>query len=318
MTSAIQWPSCAITASTFSGLVEANYNNKPGVFIMRAMRHIASLAVLFCSTALSQAGTLSRHSLDSAVLDREYPYSVYLPDDYDISGLSYPVLYLLHGSNGSEMSWANSGKIKATADRLIAEGKINPLIIIMPGHNESWWADGKDEAAQTALLKDLFPHVEKNYRTIAERGGRAVSGLSAGGFGTVNLILQFPEMFAVGAALSPAVYTPVPPAHSSAYRHKVFQTEGTLDPAVWAQLNWPSFIDSYKQKNLIVPLYINSGDHDTFDIAYHAANFYQVMRENQPNAVEYRVVDGDHEWSVWEQTIGDAILFMDRHLAAPR
>lgn len=285
---------------------------------MRATKYIASLAAFFCFAAVSQAGTLSRYSFQSDTLDREYPYAIYLPDDYAVSGLDYPVLYLLHGSTGSEMSWANSGKIKSTADRLIASGKVNPLIIVMPGHNESWWADGKDEAAQTALLKDLIPHIEENYRSIRDRNGRAVSGLSAGGFGTVNLILQFPEMFAAGAALSPAVYTPVPPAHSSAYRHKVFQTDGKLDPAVWAQLNWPTFIESYKQKEVIVPLYINSGDHDTFDIAYHAANFYQVMREHQPNDVEYRVVDGDHEWSVWEETIGDAMLFLDRYLAGPR
>lgn len=278
---------------------------------------LAGIAFL-CLSFSSLAGTLSRHTFDSETLDREYPYTVYLPDDYEESGLSYPVLYLLHGSTGSEMSWANSGKIKSTADRLIEEGKINSLIIVMPGHNESWWADGNDEAAQTALIEDLFPHVEKTYRTVDERQGRAVAGLSAGGFGTVNLVLQFPEMFAAGAALSPAVYTPVPPSHSSAYRHKVFQTEGELDAKVWEKLNWTSFFDSYKEKGTIVPLYINSGDHDTFDIAYHAAYFYQQMREHQPKAVEYRVVDGDHQWSVWRDTIGDAMQYMDRYLAGPR
>ncbi|MCW8195328.1 esterase family protein [Proteobacteria bacterium 005FR1] len=285
---------------------------------MRLVKHLASLVFIFSFVAASQAGTLTRHSFASDTLDREYPYSIYLPDDYQISNLSYPVLYLLHGSTGSEMSWATSGKIKATADRLIAEGKINPLIIVMPGHNESWWADGNDEPAQTALLKDLFPHVEKQYRTIEERSGRAVAGLSAGGFGTVNLILQFPELFATGAALSPAVYTPLPPEHSSAYRHKVFQTEGKLDPRVWEKLNWTSFIDDYKAQKTVVPLYINSGDHDTFDIAYHAARFYQVMREHQPKAVEYRVVDGDHQWDVWRDTIGDALQYINRHLSAPR
>lgn len=287
---------------------------------MRAIKLFAGAfagIALLCLSFSSLAGILSRHTFESKTLDREYPYAVYLPDDYEESGLSYPVLYLLHGSTGSEMSWANSGKIKSTVDRLIRDGKINPLIIVMPGHNESWWADGKDEPAQTALIKDLFPHVEKTYRTINQRQGRAVAGLSAGGFGTVNLILQFPELFATGAALSPAIYTPVPPSHSSAYRHKVFQTDGKLDPKIWEKLNWTSFIEDYKKKGTIVPLYINSGDHDTFDIAYHAAYFYQQMRGHQPKAVEYRVVDGDHEWAVWRDTIGDAMQYMDRYLAGP-
>lgn len=285
------------------------------------MRVLSCFALLFTCVsfvASAAAGTLTRHSFESETLDRDYPYSVYLPDDYSSSGLRYPVLYLLHGSTGSEMSWANSGKVKSTVDRLIREGEINPLIIIMPGHDQSWWADGEDEAAQTALLSDLLPHVEESYRTIDSHEGRAVAGLSAGGFGTVNLILQFPELFAAAAALSPAVYTPAPPSHSSAYRHKVFQTEGELDPEVWARLNWPTFIDAYKAQDTVVPLYINSGDHDTFDIAYHAAHFYQVMREHQPDRVEYRVVDGDHEWSVWQETIGDALNYMDRYLAGPR
>jgi S-formylglutathione hydrolase FrmB len=50
---------------------------------------------------------------------------------------------------------------------------------------------------------------------------------------------------------------------------------------------------------MVVPIYINSGDHDTFDISYHAAVLYQTLREHQPNAVEFRLVDGDHEWQVW-------------------
>lgn len=285
---------------------------------MRATTYFATVFICLCLAAPGLAGTLTRDSFESETLGRDYPYSVYLPDDYLVSGVRYPVVYLLHGSTGSEMSWANSGKVKATVDRLIEQGEINPLIIVMPGHNESWWADGKDEPAQTALLQDLFPHVDNTYRTLNQRQGRAVAGLSAGGFGTVNLILQFPELFAAGAALSPAVYTPLPPSHSSAYRHKVFQTEGELDPEVWSSLNWPSYIDNYKAKGVVVPLYINSGDHDTFDIAYHAANFYQVMREHQPDEVEYRVVDGDHQWSVWQSTIGNALQFIDGHLLGPR
>ncbi|GAB1265732.1 alpha/beta hydrolase-fold protein [Aurantivibrio infirmus] len=274
--------------------------------------------LLLAVSFFSFAGTVERDVFKSSVLKREYAYTIYLPDGYADADFRYSVVYLLHGSNGSEMSWLNQGKVKATLDRLINEGVIAPLIVVMPGHNESWWADGNDEKAQTALLEDLFPRIEKKYRTTDNKRNRAVAGLSAGGFGTVNLILQFPEMFATGAALSPAVYTPVPPKGSSAYRHKVFQTNGELDPQVWEKLNWTSHIDSYRAKNIKVPLYINSGDHDRFDIAYHGAYFYQVMREFQPEYVEYRVVDGDHEWSVWESTIDDALIYMSKYLAGPR
>jgi transcriptional regulator len=79
----------------------------------------------------------------------------------------------------------------------------------------------------------------------------------------------------------------------------VFQTEGEFDEEVWDSLNWPSFIDANLAQDTVDPIYINSGDHETFDIAYQAANFYQRLREHQPEMVEYRVIDGDHEWVVW-------------------
>lgn len=62
---------------------------------------------------------------------------------------------------------------------------------------------------------------------------------------------------------------------------------------------------------------INSGDHDTFDIAYHAAVLYQALREHQPELVEYRVIDGDHEWPVWVATLGDAMAYVFQYTSRP-
>jgi enterochelin esterase-like enzyme len=73
-------------------------------------------------------------------------------------------------------------------------------------------------------------------------------------------------------------------------------------------------LDAYKKSGTVVPLYINSGDHDRFGIVGHAAVLYQRLLAHQPQAVEYRVVDGDHEWMVWRDTLGDALVFMDRYL----
>ena len=204
-----------------------------------------------------------------------------------------------------------------TLNELIAEGDVPPMIVVMPGGANNWWADGNDEPMQTAFFEDLIPHVEATYRTIPEREGRMLAGLSAGGFGTVNYVLQHPEMFVSAAALSPAVYVPTPPSHSSAHRSEVFQTEGEFDQEVWDSLNWPSFIDGYLGQDIVVPIYINSGDHDTFDIAYHAAVLYQRLREHQPEMVEFRVVDGDHEWKVWDETVGDAIDYMTDFVSWP-
>ena len=273
---------------------------------------------LLCGAPLATAGEITHHDFASKTLGRDYAYNVYLPDGYADSALEYPALYLLHGSFGDENDWPTQGELQQSADRLIAAGEIPPTVIVMPGA-ESWWADGYNEAAETAFFEDLIPHVESAYRVIPEREGRLVAGLSAGGYGTVNFVLEHPDMFAAGAALSPASYVPLPPDHSSGNRHPTYLDEnGEFDPEKWKALNYTAYIDDYKAQDQVVPMYINSGDHDTFDIAYHAAVLYQALREHQPDAVEYRVVDGDHEWQVWIDTLPEAMEYIYAHAARPR
>jgi len=67
-----------------------------------------------------------------------------------------------------------------------------------------------------------------------------------------------------------------------------------------------------------VRLYINSGDHDTFGIALQSAILYEKLRLHQPEAVELRVTDGDHEWMVWRDTLSDALQFMNARIAGPK
>lgn len=285
---------------------------------MRCSIRIFFLAVcLFSATGPSLAGTITHHSFDSDVLGREYSYNVYLPDGYQAGDLSYPVLYLLHGSGGNENDWPIKGKVLSTVDRMVEEGVIPPTIIVMPG-SKSWWVDGHNEDAETAFFSDLIPHIEATYSAIPERRGRLVGGLSAGGYGTVNFVLEHPDMFAAAAAFSPGSYTPYPPPSSSAYRHPAFlDSAGNFDRQLWDRLNYTQYIDSYKAQDIVVPLYINSGDHDRLDIAYHAAVLHQLLREHQPDLVEFRVVDGDHDWNVWSRTLPEALTYIFRFSSRP-
>ncbi len=252
----------------------------------------------------------------SELLDRDFVFNVYLPDGYEQAQHDFPVLYLLHGNQGTENSWFRGADLQAQADQLIAEGSIKPLIIVTPADPKFWWADGYDEPVLTAFIEDLLPYVESEYKAMTNRDGRAIGGYSAGGFGTVNIVLQYPQLFAAAAPLSPAVYTPQPPMDSSATSQDTFLVDGEFDRDRWASLNWVSFIADYKQSGIIVPFYINTGDHDRFDIAYHAAVFYQALREHQPEMTEFRVFDGDHNFAAWGGSIDDAMIYMDQFLSA--
>ncbi|NQY75722.1 MAG: esterase family protein [Halomonas sp.] len=278
---------------------------------------IKIMTVIGLVSAGANASEVAHYKFDSEVLGAPYPYTLYTPDGFGESDKRYPVMYLLHGSFGSENDWASRGSLQETADALIAQGKIPPALIVMPG-NQSWWVDGNNEPAATAFIEDLLPHIESTWPAIREREGRVIGGLSAGGYGTINFVFQHPDLFVAGAALSPAIYASLPPEHSSARRHPAYlDEEENFSEERWKELNYPSYIDDYMAGEEVVPLYINSGDHDTFDIAYHATMLYQALREHQPNQVELRIVDGDHEWNVWKDTLPEAMEYVFSFASRP-
>lgn len=279
---------------------------------------LAAIPILLYFSAISSASVIETFKFKSKFLKRQYVAKVYLPYGYKSSGLKYPVLYLLHGPVGDENSWLKAGNIREITDTLLSENKIPPCIIIMPSHFNAWWVDGNREPAETVFFKELIPAVEKEYRTIAHRSGRVIGGVSAGGYGVIRYTLKHPELFAAGAALSPAIYVPLPPENSSALRsHPFIDANRKFEEETWKRLNYPIFINQYFKKGIKVPLFIISGDHDKFDTTYHAAVFFKRLRDYQPKLIEFRVVDGDHDWEVWRNTIDEAMVYILQFVRKP-
>ena len=273
---------------------------------------IAALALGFALSA--QASEIVTREFASTALARQWAYEVYLPSQYESSQLKFPVLYLLHGNNGNRHDWVRLGNIQATADALIANGDIPPAIIVMPDAAASWYVDRR-EKMETAVIRDLIPDVEKNYRALRTRDGRLIGGLSMGGYGSLRFALKYPEMFAAAALLSPATYDPVPPKNSGARRVGTFGAPD-FDEGVWRSLNYPPLWDAYLAKKTPVAMYINSGDDDEFLIEAEAVKLYSLLRANQQPA-ELRIVDGGHTWAVWGSTIGDAMKYVFRFAGKP-
>ena len=282
----------------------------------RSLRRSFLFAVLVAlSTGMpAWAGAIATREFSSPALERKWTYAVYLPSGYETSTLRYPVLYLLHGNGGSHLDWVHSGHIQKTTDSLIAAGEMPPAIIVMPDAGTTWFVDRK-EKMETAVIRDLLPDVERNFRTVTARDGRLIAGLSMGGFGAMRFALKYPELFAAAALLSPAIYEPEPPENSSARRVGVFGA-ADYDARVWKSFNYPSLWDAYLAKRLPVPMYINSGDDDEFFIEGDATRFYELLRRNKQPA-ELRIVNGAHAWPVWESTIGDAMRYMFRYSTRP-
>ena len=139
---------------------------------------------------------------------------VYIPSGYNNNPEKcYPVLYLQHGWGEDETAWSNQGHANLIMDNMIAEGKIEPFIIVMTyGMTNEIKIGGmrnfKIEPFQTVLVDELIPYVDANFRTIANPSHRAMAGLSMGGMETHTITLNKPGMFAYYALLSGGTYTP--------------------------------------------------------------------------------------------------------------
>ena len=143
-------------------------------------------------------GRLAVSHLDSATLGRRVAYSIYLPPCYDADPARvYPVLYLLHGVNADHTQWPDLN-VAPDADALIAQRAIAPLVIVMPDGD---YRAGEDYAA--FVLRDLMPHVEQTARVSRERAGRAIGGLSRGGYWALYLALLHPDLFSAVGGHSP-------------------------------------------------------------------------------------------------------------------
>jgi S-formylglutathione hydrolase FrmB len=131
---------------------------------------------------------------------------VVVPDGYADSGQRYPVLYLLHGGGGTHVDWTNLGAEQVTANQ--------PVILIQPdGGKGSWYADALVPGAdglprwETYITTQLIPWVDAHLRTEAYRNGRAIAGLSMGGYGAMSYAARHPNLFVSASAFSGAVDT---------------------------------------------------------------------------------------------------------------
>ncbi len=167
-------------------------------------------------------GSVAKVWYESEELGMRRRMTVYTPPGYESSDEAYPVLYLLHGMGGDENAWSELGRAAEIADNLIAEGKAEPMIIVMPNGNASQQAAPGEtseglKAPEFNLPKTMdgtfekaFPEivnfVDNNYRTIPAKKSRAISGLSMGGFHSLHISKEYPEMFGYIGLFSSAIY----------------------------------------------------------------------------------------------------------------
>ena len=155
---------------------------------------------------VTERGTVQHIKVASAALDgRSQDVYVYLPPGYARHPRRrYSVLYLLHGFPGRPLGFLLTVRMGVVEDELVAKQQAQPLILVLPfgstgTFNDKEWANGTGSAEKwgTFVSRDVVHAIDARYRTIPTRGGRAIGGLSEGGYGAINLAMQHPREFAV-------------------------------------------------------------------------------------------------------------------------
>ena len=157
-------------------------------------------------------GTVHVDTYDSKSLGTSRMFYVYTPPGYESGQQKYPVLYLLHGNGQIESSWTWTGRANVIMDNLLADGKVKPMIVVMPyGHIPREIkpavpppATGVPDmvAIEKELLSAVKPEVESKYRVLAGRENRAIGGLSMGAAQSLSIGLHNLDQFAYIAAFS--------------------------------------------------------------------------------------------------------------------
>jgi endo-1,4-beta-xylanase len=155
------------------------------------------------------AGTQYK-TFSSSTIKGEVNYVIYLPPDYEQQRETrYPVIYFLHGSRGTPGRAAGTA---ARYDKAIRAGTIPPVIIVYVNglRGATMYCDSRDGdyPVESVIIKDLIPHIDATYRTIASRAGRAIDGFSMGGFGAAHFGFKYPELFGVVSIQAPALLGP--------------------------------------------------------------------------------------------------------------
>ena len=276
----------------------------PLVFAVAFGLAVAGLALPTRSRAAEKPGGLGpvavsraeERIIRSQALGQPMPYLVYLPAGYDAEpARRYPVLYMLHGLGGSFTDWRSYGLLE-NADRLIAAGRIEPLIIVMPQGDSGYWIDQANGGPKygTYVALDLVSEVDRDFRTRADAADRAIGGVSMGAHGAVQLALNFPGTFSVVGA------------HSLVLRRydQAFSYFG--DRSYFAQHDPVSIVSARPELAQKLDLWIDIGSEDSWSAQTEAFNEQLNKARIKHDWLE---LSGKHDPAYWSAHVADYLRF---------
>jgi S-formylglutathione hydrolase FrmB len=303
-------------------------------------------------------GRIEERRFMSTALGVEKRFVVYLPAGYDDKpNARYPVFYYLHGLGGDESNWIDGGKLDVAADALGLQA-----IVVMPDGDDGFYVDGlakvdydacmKDgtdllvparqskrdtcvraRKYETYITKDLIGHVDTSLRTIAKRDGRAIAGLSMGGFGALMLSMRHSDLFAAAAShsgidsliyMGPFPYTAVDKVDLMTDvkqwggRHVELNrwVRGLLgdDVSHWKKYDPTTLVATLKPNTLA--LYLDCGTEDGWALQHGASYLHDLLLAKKIDH-EFFLGPGKHDFAFWKVRVRESLRFLRDRIAKP-
>jgi enterochelin esterase family protein len=264
-----------------------------GLAMTRARLDVPGASPRFFDLRPVAHGAVEQRLYDSKTVHGVRRVFIYTPPNYARSSERYPVLYLFHGAGGDESGWTENGRANLILDNLIADGKLKPLVIVMPyGYAyppTSPLAEGPDamkrqrDGFSRDLIEDLIPFVQANYRVHADRDHRAIAGLSLGGGQALGIGLSHTDVFSRVAGFSAAL--------------------GAVTSPQAGGLDFKSLVaDANKMNERLKLLWVGCGTDDTL---FQSNKEFAQLLESSGVKHTFRVSDGAHTWQVWRRYLNE-------------
>ena len=240
------------------------------------------------------------YKLTSKLTNREMPYRVILPANYNNSNEKtfYPVIYLLHGLTGHFDNWTDRTKLAEYAK------KYN-YIIVTPEGGDGWYTDSVSVPAdkyESYIIQELIPEVDKKFRTIADREHRIIAGLSMGGYGAIKFGLKYPEKFilvgsfsgALGIVALPSKATTTFPSIKNVFGEDESPTRKNND--IFRVVR-----ESAAEQIKALPfIYFDCG---TEDFLFQSNRDFADLLVEKKIKHEFRQLPGGHTWTFWNAQV---------------
>ncbi|MDQ2855400.1 MAG: esterase family protein [Acidobacteriota bacterium] len=287
----------------------------------RVLISFALLVLAFNVSTFAQTQPKSRVDtvqFQSKLVGVSLPYNVILPADYDKAKTTrYPVLYLLHGLFGHYDNWIAKTQLKDTAEQY-------QIIIVTPEGNNAWYTDSATvpgDKYESYIIQELIPEVQQRYRTIETRAGRAVAGLSMGGYGALKFGVKHPELFAfvasMSGALGAATWTETELPGLEAIWRTLAPVYGPPDSPVRAANDVAKLYRDLSPAGVtaLPYIYLDCGTEDS--LLQSNRSFADILLAKKiPH--EYRELPGAHTWPYWNQQVAEVLRIAATKLSPPQ